>query len=327
MTPQIETPITRRPSPAFGILLIVLGLVSALVPIEIDGSRIALLQHVQDIKYFFTWGGQTIDEGTFSTTAVVALLIFSKALLLIATPAAIIAGGLALTRPSSAGRLAGAIALGAWATTLISHIAYDFNQLVIQDYEDGHIFQTWFWLIGVHDFVFNQLIIYFVVPIAITAVGLLTPSRAKEAAKTTADGTPPGLPVTAFAPSIPLPSTTPTWQVRIPGQPDITADTASLVMWAKVGAIRPDTTIVDIQSGYSYPARQIPGLYSRRSYATALLLSFFLGYLGIDRFYLGQTGLGVAKLLTLGGCGIWAFIDFILIAARKATDAQGLQLL
>ena len=42
MTPQIETPGTRRPSPAFGILLIVLGLVSALVPIEIDGSRIAL---------------------------------------------------------------------------------------------------------------------------------------------------------------------------------------------------------------------------------------------------------------------------------------------
>jgi TM2 domain-containing membrane protein YozV len=52
-------------------------------------------------------------------------------------------------------------------------------------------------------------------------------------------------------------------------------------------------------------------------------LSFFLGGLGIDRFYLGYTGLGVAKLLTLGGLGIWALIDFIMIALRKVTAADG----
>ncbi len=56
---------------------------------------------------------------------------------------------------------------------------------------------------------------------------------------------------------------------------------------------------------------------------TALLLSLFLGTLGADRFYLGQVGLGVAKLLTCGGAGIWAMIDMILIGMGKIRDAQG----
>lgn len=65
---------------------------------------------------------------------------------------------------------------------------------------------------------------------------------------------------------------------------------------------------------------------SRRSYVVAILLSFFLGGLGIDRFYLGYIGLGIAKLLTLGGCGIWSLIDFILIVVGKLKDADGQEL-
>ena len=53
------------------------------------------------------------------------------------------------------------------------------------------------------------------------------------------------------------------------------------------------------------------------------LLQLFIGSLGIGRFYLGYTGIGVAQLLTCGGLGIWALIDAILILIGKVPDAQG----
>lgn len=56
---------------------------------------------------------------------------------------------------------------------------------------------------------------------------------------------------------------------------------------------------------------------------TAILLSIFTGGLGIDRFYLGYTTLGVVKLLTLGGCGIWALIDLIMICTGSLRPADG----
>lgn len=46
---------------------------------------------------------------------------------------------------------------------------------------------------------------------------------------------------------------------------------------------------------------------------TALIFSLLLGAYGADRFYLGDTGLGVGKLLTCGGLGFWAIIDWFLI--------------
>jgi TM2 domain-containing membrane protein YozV len=61
----------------------------------------------------------------------------------------------------------------------------------------------------------------------------------------------------------------------------------------------------------------------KKSYMVALLLSILLGSLGVDRFYLGYVGLGIVKLLTGGGCGVWWIIDIILIAMKKLPDANG----
>jgi hypothetical protein len=61
----------------------------------------------------------------------------------------------------------------------------------------------------------------------------------------------------------------------------------------------------------------------RKDWLTTLLLSIFLGQLGVDRFYMGYIGLGVLKLLTGGGCGIWWLIDVIMIATDKLQDAKG----
>jgi len=49
---------------------------------------------------------------------------------------------------------------------------------------------------------------------------------------------------------------------------------------------------------------------------TILIVSILAGSLGIDRFMIGDTGLGIAKLLTCGGLGIWTIVDWFMIQAR-----------
>ena len=59
-----------------------------------------------------------------------------------------------------------------------------------------------------------------------------------------------------------------------------------------------------------------------KDWLTTFLLATFLGGLGVDRFYTGKIWLGVGKLLTCGGCGIWGLIDTILLLTEHYRDAN-----
>ncbi len=91
------------------------------------------------------------------------------------------------------------------------------------------------------------------------------------------------------------------------------------------GTLRSETMVRKGSSNW-FAAREIPGLFSDKEWLTTILLSFLVGWLGIDRFYLGQTGLGILKLVTIGGLGVWYVIDLILIVTGKMTDSKGLPL-
>lgn len=68
----------------------------------------------------------------------------------------------------------------------------------------------------------------------------------------------------------------------------------------------------------------------RKDPGTLLILSILFGTLGVDRFMLGDMGMGILKLLTFGGCGILALIDWFTTKSRthefnrkKAVEIMG----
>ncbi len=60
-----------------------------------------------------------------------------------------------------------------------------------------------------------------------------------------------------------------------------------------------------------------------RDWLTTLLLNLFVGPFGAHRFYTGDIGIGIAQLLTFGGCGIWTLVDLILILTGDYKDGEG----
>lgn len=61
---------------------------------------------------------------------------------------------------------------------------------------------------------------------------------------------------------------------------------------------------------------------SDKNYFVTVLLCFFLGTLGIHRFYVGKIGTGILMLVTAGGLGIWWLIDFIIALFAQFRDKQ-----
>ena len=77
---------------------------------------------------------------------------------------------------------------------------------------------------------------------------------------------------------------------------------------------RPETTVCRALAGFAS---------SERSWTTAFLLSLFLGFFGVDCFYLGMPARGMLKAATIGGPGFWYLLDLWLLLLTNVKDGDG----
>lgn len=73
-------------------------------------------------------------------------------------------------------------------------------------------------------------------------------------------------------------------------------------------------------------AQTIPSTDEPKDWLSTLLMCFFVGYLGVHRFYTGSIAIGLIQFFTLGMCGVWTLVDFILILTGAYRDSSGRKL-
>lgn len=71
-------------------------------------------------------------------------------------------------------------------------------------------------------------------------------------------------------------------------------------------------------------SQEMQQMNSEKDWIVTLVLAILVGGLGIDRFYSGSILLGVLKLFTLGGLGLWWLIDLIMLVTGSYKDGNGL---
>ena len=81
-----------------------------------------------------------------------------------------------------------------------------------------------------------------------------------------------------------------------------------------------DEAIICVHCGCAVKGSRQVTKSDEKHWTAAFLLSWFLGCFGAHRFYTGHIGIAIAQLFTLGGCGIWSYIDFICLAFNKFKD-------
>ena len=91
--------------------------------------------------------------------------------------------------------------------------------------------------------------------------------------------------------------------------------------------MQPEKPTVETPTVAATPPSIPKKLPRQRHYLAAFFISFMWGSFGVDRMYMGYWVLGILKLLTLGGLGIWTIIDFAFISTGFMKDKQGREML